>query len=923
MMMDGTSLPVAGELDVSICVDGAAIACKCLIVERMLAGIDVILGMDAIVALGGLFVTEDRTARFGEMTGVTAVATAEQPQSDNCCTVDTENFSAVFNGSEWLVSWKWRDGIAPELLKNKISKYYISSNSREEFEAKLDEWIQKGYLQAYDESLGQPRGLIPLFSVVQQSKGKVRPIFDFRELNQHVDVFSGKSDVCSDKLRSWRQKGQQCALIDLKDAYLQLHISRDLWAYQTVRHRDKLWCLTRLGFGLNVAPMIMTSILNTVLAKDEAIRAACDSYVDDIYVDTSRIDTEAVRQHLLKYGLLAKPTERLNATAPTRVLGLAVISAGQQLRWARSEGIDFDGIDFDSLTKRQLSSLCGKFVGIYPVCNWLRMASSYVKRAANASDWDERIPAHVVPMVKELTTRLRDNDPVKGRWDVDACGRATVWCDASSIGVGVVLQVGNDVVEDASWLRKDASTHINMAELDSVIKGLNLAILWKCNAITIKSDSRVVCNWVGDVLTNRRRVKTKAASELLIRRRLDLIMSLITEYDLDVCIEYVKSADNLADALTRVPQHWLSSCASAVSTSATVAVSAISSSEEALYNAVRDVHDLIHGSYKSTRWLLDEMNIHASRRIVKSVISNCDRCHSIDPSSPQLVPRGNLSVPTNWHRLSIDVTKFGAEKYLTIVDCGPSRFAIWRKIRNEGEVELISELTKVFFERGPPEEVIIDNYSSFKSRAFDAFCKQWKVRLNPRAAHRAQGNSIVERNHRTIKARATRTGRGIMDALFWYNHLPPSRGRVPPAHAVYSYRARLPCVAADADDANEGPAQYHPGDLVWVKPSDSVRCTVQWLKGTVVSCLSLWKVNVEVNGNVMPRHVYHLRPRASDEAQPLDDRSVGGFEDAVSSRDSMSAESTESPSDSDSDSEPPRRSRRVRRKPSWLDDYVP
>ena len=48
----------------------------------------------------------------------------------------------------------------------------------------------------------------------------------------------------------------------------------------------------------------------------------------------------------------------------------------------------------------------------------------------------------------------------------------TVWTDASSVGIGVVLEVDGRVVEDASWLRKEADhSHINVAELEAVGRG--------------------------------------------------------------------------------------------------------------------------------------------------------------------------------------------------------------------------------------------------------------------------------------------------------------------------------------------------------------------------------------------------------------------------------------------------------------------
>ena len=52
-----------------------------------------------------------------------------------------------------------------------------------------------------------------------------------------------------------------------------------------------------------------------------------------------------------------------------------------------------------------------------------------------------------------------------------------MWCDASSIATGVLLEIGGVVAEDAAWLRKkDDYGHINIAELEAVVRGANLAL---------------------------------------------------------------------------------------------------------------------------------------------------------------------------------------------------------------------------------------------------------------------------------------------------------------------------------------------------------------------------------------------------------------------------------------------------------------
>ena len=71
-----------------------------------------------------------------------------------------------------------------------------------------------------------------------------------------------------------------------------------------------------------------------------------------------------------------------------------------------------------------------------------------------------------------------------------------------------MLEVNGHNIEDASRLRKDEITHINMAELDAVVKGFNLALTWGMKCIKIMTDSTTVKQWIGDGLSGRSRLKT-------------------------------------------------------------------------------------------------------------------------------------------------------------------------------------------------------------------------------------------------------------------------------------------------------------------------------------------------------------------------------------------------------------------------------
>ena len=130
------------------------------------------------------------------------------------------------------------------------------------------------------------------------------------------------------------------------------------------------------------------------------------------------------------------------------------------------------------MTKRQVFSLCGKFVGHYPVAEWLRVACSSVKRGCESNAWDSFVGSVAIQRLKKVLSRLDVDNPVIEIW-LASSGKLNVWCDASQIAYGVALERKNQIIEDGAWLRKpDDGTCINLGELYAVIKGVNLAMKW-------------------------------------------------------------------------------------------------------------------------------------------------------------------------------------------------------------------------------------------------------------------------------------------------------------------------------------------------------------------------------------------------------------------------------------------------------------
>ena len=109
-----------------------------------------------------------------------------------------------------------------------------------------------------------------------------------------------------------------------------------------------------------------------------------------------------------------------------------------------------------------------------------------------------------------------------------------------------------------------------------------------------------------------------------------------------------------------------------------------------------------------------------------------------------------LEDPGVTSRLAVDVTHYNRDCYLTCVDCGPSRFVIWKKLRDESATSIVAELETILRERGPPAEILMDNGLGFRSAIMKTLLDRWQIQGIYRCTYRPSGNGVVERNHRQL-----------------------------------------------------------------------------------------------------------------------------------------------------------------------------
>ena len=83
-------------------------------------------------------------------------------------------------------------------------------------------------------------------------------------------------------------------------------------------------------------------------------------------------------------------------------------------------------------------------------------------------------------------------------------------CNANTIAMGVVIQVNETLVEDASRIRwKSDSLHIIIAELEAIGRGINLTIQWGFCSFTVATDTWVVVSWLDNATVGRDCVRAR------------------------------------------------------------------------------------------------------------------------------------------------------------------------------------------------------------------------------------------------------------------------------------------------------------------------------------------------------------------------------------------------------------------------------
>ena len=200
-----------------------------------------------------------------------------------------------------------------------VGEYSCQNLSTEQewlFCAEVDAWISAGWLVEHDTAAhGKPRCILPLLARVQEHKvtTPMRLCLNYRRLNECLVSQPGsEAPVCQETLGKWRKGGhaEEFDILDDKKAYMQVS-PLSLLRFQVVRWNNKTYVMTRMGFGLSVAPKFMDMIIRWV-TKDMADHRV-DNYVHDVRVP--RTETQNAASAFAACGLPTKEPETMVTTS--------------------------------------------------------------------------------------------------------------------------------------------------------------------------------------------------------------------------------------------------------------------------------------------------------------------------------------------------------------------------------------------------------------------------------------------------------------------------------------------------------------------------------------------------------------------------------------------------------------------------------
>jgi transposase InsO family protein len=856
--VDGTSTTILGSTEITVVHHAVHVVVSFLVVNTVspILGADILLGTDYMKSRGDTLVLKFNRDRPIITQFVTAAAVTKDLEVVNGGDFTLQR---LLTGS-WQVEWEWVKE-EPRNLFFGVEGYWgklKTQEQREWFEAEVRRWVDTKFLIPFENNYGSPRCILTWNPVVQLQKRNVRPTFDYSIINPYIKNPSivAENEVCHESLRKWRRMNV-AFLVDVERAYMNVTIHPKLYRYQVVKWNGQKFVMTRMGFGLNIAPRVLKCLIEYILKKANTC-SATNPYRDDILIgsedqnrrDIAEKEVAKIKEILLSHGLPTKPPVDLYdfRKGPTRALGLELYDNQGEVYWRRKGNI-VPSFDPNRVKLRDLSGYVGRLCPAhYPVLGALRPRAlqilSQIGKEAAAKAWSEPGSPELIKRCVELSEVAKISDPANSPWKIPITRRWVLATDASGQGLGCCVLTRDAwdrhpsancvVVEDHAWLVKSPETHINVLELDAVIRSFKILVGYANTGDSVKIviDNRAVVSWLKNLQTGER-IDVSGLYEILVRRRLLIAKDLMEPYNIEV--EWVPTDVNPADKLTRAVQPSDVAVSAAivvepriipdkeefrlrqencvecqrliekldphnqisivdgiafkkVRTGRTVLLLAVVP-EELETSVIERVHlELGHAGWKGT-WIALKNRFCFPRggaaEKIQKFLRDCPIC-TVKNARPVVGPDAHTTRRHPWYEVFVDtlqmcpLTETGPRYLLVFID-NYTKFCEGFPVNSRNSTETGFYIESVLTRYSGIRVLRIDNGTEFENEVVRNLAVQYDVQLAFGSVKNPQSQGVVERVHGTLLGILRSLMFGLPDSAHWTQFI---------HRALYVYRSR-------------------------------------------------------------------------------------------------------------------------------------
>lgn len=449
-----------------------------------------------------------------------------------------QDFPEVF--SEKLGEYKG-DPIKLRLKPNTTPKYCkprpLPFTLKSKVEAELQRLVDADVLCPVSSS----EYATPIVAVLKKC-GSIRICGDYRALNKDLEIDRYPLPRV-DEIFAELQRGDRFSKIDLSNAYMQLRLDQESQKLVTISTHKGLFSYKRLPYGVHSGTSLFQKIIEETLQGLPGV--AC--FLDDILITAPDSETHVNRlrevcKRLSLNGFTVK-REKCNFFAEKlEYLGFVIDKVGLHPCGSKVKAIIGAPVPQNVTQVKAFAGLVqyyGKFVPnlssiMSPMYNLLRKDVPFV--------FDEKC-LKAFKQVKELLTTA----PILAHYDPQAHAVLTV--DASSAGLGCVLSIidSEGVERPVSYSSRTLSpAERNYSMIDkeatAIVYGVKKYHQYLYGRhFTLKCDHKPLLSIFGP----------KKGIPVFAAGRLQRYALFLSGYSFD--IKYVKSEENSADALSRLP----------------------------------------------------------------------------------------------------------------------------------------------------------------------------------------------------------------------------------------------------------------------------------------------------------------------------------------------------------------------------------